>query len=161
MTPISLIAKFIPGSSFNEPQIFRKEGFSNGMQSMIKNEEETKWSEDSSAGELAVDVYETDIEIVIVSAIAGVARDDINIEISNDMVTIRGVRIDPDHLSQKDYLYKECYWGPFSRSIILPNPVLQDRATAELSKGILMIHLPKAGAGQPVPIQVYEDDDGV
>ncbi len=160
MTPISLITKFIPGSSLNGAQTSVEEEV-DGAQTMIINKEEIEWGADSSTGELAVDVYETDAEIVVVSAIAGVSRNDINIEISNDMITIRGVRMAPDPFSIKNYLYKECYWGRFSRSIILPNPVLQDRVTAELSKGILIVHLPKSGNSQSVPIQMYEYDEDV
>ena len=108
MLPISLITKFIPGSTFNQQQTSDEEEFSSETEPVIQNEEETEWREESPSGELEVYVYETCGEIVVVSAIAGVARDDIDIDISNDMVTIRGVRTAPDALSPKDYLYNEC-----------------------------------------------------
>lgn len=160
MNHSSLIAKFMSSSPFSEEQTSLKAVPANIAQSPSSNQEESLWANaSSSAGELAVDVYQTDEEIVIVSAIAGVLVADLDIAISNDMLTIRGTRKAPDSISPKNYLYQECYWGPFSRSIILPHPVRPEAVVAELAKGILTIHLPKANANQSVPIIAYDDDE--
>jgi HSP20 family protein len=103
------------------------------------------WLEEGDyAGQLAVDVFQTKDEIVIKSTIAGVRPEDIDISINNDMITIRGKR-DKDHeVADEDYFYRECYWGGFSRSIILPCEVKIDRIKATMKNGVLTIALPKA-----------------
>jgi len=99
---------------------------------------------DDQEGQLTVDVFQDDENIVIQSTIAGVSPEDLDVSITNDMVTIRGERrrqyqIDPD-----DYFYQECYWGTFSRSIVLPVEIDADRAEAKIKNGILTIRIPKA-----------------
>lgn len=96
-----------------------------------------------SEGQLAIDVYQTPADIVIKSTIAGVSEKDLEVSITNDMVTIKGCRQDEESAKSDDYYYQECYWGPFSRSIILPTDVLTDQATAILKNGILTVRLPK------------------
>lgn len=101
-------------------------------------------SEAEQEGQLTVDVFQDDQNIIIQSTIAGVSPDDLDVSITNDMVTIRGERrrmysVDPD-----DYFYQECYWGAFSRSIILPVEIDADRAEAKIKNGILTIRIPKA-----------------
>ncbi|MFH1175471.1 MAG: Hsp20/alpha crystallin family protein [bacterium] len=101
--------------------------------------------QDESEGQLTIDVYQTSSEIVIKSTIAGVDASDLDVNITNDMVTIKGKREDCEEKEEKDYYYQECYWGAFSRSIILPVDVEAENAQASLNKqGILTIRLPKA-----------------
>lgn len=94
-------------------------------------------------GQLAIDVYQTDGEIVIQSAIAGVKPDELDISIEGDLVLIKGKREKPAEKSQFNYFYQECYWGPFSRQIILPEEVDPSRAEATIQEGILTIRIPK------------------
>ncbi|MFA6908847.1 MAG: Hsp20/alpha crystallin family protein [Patescibacteria group bacterium] len=101
------------------------------------------WLLQDYSGQLAVDVYQTEKEVVIVSTIAGVRPEEIDISINNDMVTIRGRREQDMTITDDQYFYKECYWGGFSRSIILPVEVKADRVQAGLKNGILTITLPK------------------
>ncbi|MBI3255867.1 MAG: Hsp20/alpha crystallin family protein [Candidatus Andersenbacteria bacterium] len=95
-------------------------------------------------GQLTVDVFQDDENIVIQSTIAGVSPDDLDVSITNDMVTIRGERRRQYNADQEDYFYQECYWGTFSRSIILPVEIDADRAEAKIKNGILTIRIPKA-----------------
>lgn len=111
--------------------------------SKIPNQERENWLPEPE-GQLAIDVYQTPSDIVIKSTIAGVADVDLDVSITNDMVTIKGRRQLEDDVKTDDYYYQECYWGPFSRSIILPTDVLADQAAAVLKNGILTIRLPKA-----------------
>jgi len=107
---------------------------------------EPKESEDwlgESEGQLTIDVYQTPNEIVIKSTIAGVSPEDIDITMTNDMITIKGNRRKDEEIKEEDYYYQECYWGPFSRSIILPVDVEPDSADASMKNGILTIRLPK------------------
>jgi HSP20 family protein len=105
-------------------------------------EEKEEWLPESE-GQLTIDVYQTPSDIVIKSTIAGVAADDLDIAISNDMVTIRGARKKDEEIKTEDYYYQECYWGAFSRSVILPVDIEADKAEAGLKNGILTIRLPK------------------
>ncbi len=93
-------------------------------------------------GQLTVDVHQDDENIVIQSAIAGVTSENIDISITNDMVTIRGRRFRPKADSSQ-YYHQELYWGPFSRSVILPVQVDPDSAKASIKNGLLTVVLPK------------------
>ncbi len=97
-----------------------------------------------SEGQLTIDVYQTPNEIVIKSTIAGVKPEDIDITMTNDMITIKGSREKDEEVKEEDYYYQECYWGAFSRSVILPVDVEADKALAKMKNGILTIRLPKA-----------------
>lgn len=105
-------------------------------------------------GQLTVDVFQDDQNIVIQSTIAGVAPDDLDVSITNDMVTIRGERRHAFQVDPEDYFYQECYWGTFSRSIILPVEIDADRAEAKIKNGILTIRIPKANAAMTRKLKV-------
>lgn len=94
-------------------------------------------------GQLTIDVYQTTAEIVIKSPVAGVKPEDLDVSISNDMITIKGRRSNDEPVSQEDYYFQELYWGPFSRSIILPQEVEINKIRASLRNGILTVRLPK------------------
>ncbi|TSC72202.1 MAG: hypothetical protein G01um101438_705 [Parcubacteria group bacterium Gr01-1014_38] len=97
-------------------------------------------------GQLTVDVYQTPESIVVKSTIAGVRPEDLDVSITSDMVTIRGTRRHDEEVREEDYFYRECYWGSFSRSIILPVDIMAEKADASLKDGILTIRIPKAEA---------------
>lgn len=113
------------------------------------------FGQDASDGQLAVDVYQTPDAIIIKSPIAGVTSEDLDIAVQRDVITIRGQRRSHAQVAEGDYLFQECYWGNFSRSIILPTEVQVDRVAAELQHGILTITLPKAqsSAVRVVPVR--------
>lgn len=104
----------------------------------------TTASSEEQEGQLTVDVYQTPDTIVIKSTIAGVKPEDLDVSITNDMVTIRGTRRHDEEVTDGDYYYRECYWGNFSRSIILPVDIVAEKADASLKDGILTIRIPKA-----------------
>ena len=103
-------------------------------------EVEEKWLE--AEGELAIDVYQTETEVVIQSAIAGVRPENLDIAIERDILTIRGNREKPFEESG-DYFTQECYWGPFSREVVMPVEVDPERVEATMKDGILTIRIPK------------------
>lgn len=107
------------------------------------NQDQEEWAADYE-GQLTIDVYQTDNDIVIKSTIAGVTPEDIDVTIDNDMVIIKGERKNNTEVKEDDYYYQECYWGSFSRSVILPCDVEADKVQAELKNGILTVRLPKA-----------------
>lgn len=107
-----------------------------------------------SEGELTVDVYQTDKEIVIQSAIAGVEPEDLDISVEKDMVTIKGKREKQFEEKEKNYFYQECYWGRFSRKIILPAEVNSSKISASMKNGILCIRIPKIEGKKKTKISV-------
>ena len=106
-----------------------------------KSRARTKPAEEE--GQLTVDVYQTEDEIIIKSTIAGVTADDLDISITNDMVTIKGNRKSDEKVKTSNYYYQELYWGLFSRSIILPEEIDADNAKATMKNGVLTLKLPK------------------
>lgn len=105
-------------------------------------------------GQLSLDIYQTDKDLIIKSTIAGAKPDDIQISIKNDLLTIRGKRDLPEDIIDADFLFRECYWGPFSRSIILPVDVQPDKIKASMDNGVLTIILPKAPQAKQIIIKV-------
>ena len=114
------------------------------------------WMTDDTEGELAVDVYEDDKHLFIKSTIAGVEPDHLEISLNHDLLTIRGYRQQEQVDSGHDYFCQECYWGSFSRSIILPRDVTADNVSATLRNGVLTISLPKSERHRTIPITVSE-----
>lgn len=111
-------------------------------------------SDDNADGQLTIDVYQTDNDIVIKSTIAGVKPEDLDVSINNDMVSVRGERKNEEIVEHGNYYYQECYWGSFSRSVLLPVDVIPEKADASLKNGILTIRLPKADTTKTKKIQV-------
>lgn len=122
------------------------------------DEEEKEWikNHDYEEGQLSIDVYQTPESLIVKSTIAGVKPGDIDISINNDMLTIRGKRMMQEEIKDEYYLFRECYWGSFSRSIILPVEIEADKIEAELENGVLSITLPKAKSAKAISIKVKE-----
>lgn len=102
-----------------------------------------EWSEDSADAQLTVDVYQTPSEIVIQTMVAGVRPEDLDVDISRDMVTLKGTRHKHHEVSDDDFYSRELYWGSFSRSILLPQEIEVEKSEAGLKNGLLTIRLPK------------------
>lgn len=94
-------------------------------------------------GQLTIDVYQTVDDLVICAPVAGINQASLDIQVSADAVSIRGERRRPETVPDENYLYQECYWGRFSRSVILPQEVDAEGAAAQFANGILTIRLPK------------------
>lgn len=118
------------------------------------DEADNSSEEEEQEGQLTVDVFQDDTNVVIQSTIAGVSPDDLDVSITNDMVTIRGERRRSYDVDEENFFYQECYWGTFSRSIILPVEIDADRAEAKIKNGILTIRIPKANAAMTRKLKV-------
>lgn len=105
-------------------------------------------------GQLTVDVYQTEDDIVIQSTIAGVDQNDIDISVANDMVTIKGRRVSAENIRPSDYHYQEVFWGAFSRSVILPEDVDSDNAKASMKNGLLTVRLPKLAKSRMKKVKI-------
>ncbi|MBH1980683.1 Hsp20/alpha crystallin family protein, partial [Candidatus Saccharibacteria bacterium] len=99
--------------------------------------------EDDFPGQLAVDVYETNDELVIKARTAGVNKDDLDVSISEGILTISGTLSSGDESEANNWHIQECYWGEFSRTLALPLAVKEDEAKAALKDGVLTISFPK------------------
>jgi len=127
----------------------------NSTPNQIEREPDTfSAPQEDGEGQLTIDVYQTDNDVVIRSTIAGVKPEDLDVSINNDMITIRGERRKDEEVSDENYYYQECYWGSFSRSVILPVDVLPEKIEASMKNGILTIRLPKADVNKTKKIQV-------
>jgi len=93
--------------------------------------------------QLSCDVYEDKENIIVKSTMAGVDPKNLEISVSNDLLTIRGFRQMDEEVDEKDFFSRECYWGAFSRSIVLPQEIDQKGIKANLKNGVLTIKLPK------------------
>ncbi|MGE4555084.1 MAG: Hsp20/alpha crystallin family protein [Candidatus Paceibacterota bacterium] len=122
-----------------------------------ENLEQIEWPAEEE-GELAIDLYETENELVLKSAIGGVKAENLDISITNDMITITGERQLEEKEEIKKIYYQECFWGRFSRAVILPKEVKSDLATAVIKNGILTIRLPKAGDNKKQGIKIIEEE---
>lgn len=113
------------------------------------------WVEGREEGQLSVDVMETEDEVAIVATMAGTRPEDIELHLHNDFLTIRGRRIRP--VEPLEFFTKECFWGNFSRTIVLPVDVKGDLARSEYKHGVLTIRLPKSTRNSSIPIMVIEE----
>ncbi len=117
------------------------------LENEFLNDEEAgqNWLEEEQEveGQLAVDVFQTKESVVIKAPIAGVDPKQLEVAIAEDVVTIRGERVDDSVVERENYYVQECYWGAFSRSIIMPVSVNADKAEASLKNGVLSISIPK------------------
>ncbi len=134
------------------------ENYENSFISNESESEENDWLDEANyeEGQLSIDVYEKQNKLIVKSTIAGVKPEDIDISINNDMLTIRGKREDTEKVEENQYLYRECYWGAFSRSVILPVEVQAEKIDASLENGVLTIILPKAKSSKQINIRVKE-----
>ncbi len=111
----------------------------------------------SGEGQLSCDVYQTNDSIVVKSTIAGVDPSNLDISVSNDILTIRGFREMSEEVAEADFFSRECYWGSFSRSIVLPQEINSKRVSAGMKNGVLTIKLPKKYKTTSIKIRQSND----
>lgn len=103
-----------------------------------------EWDEaEPVAGQLAVDVYETREKLVVKGRVAGVNKSDLDVSISDNTLTVKGTLSAGSEEGVENYFLQECYWGEFSRSLVLPVPVKEDEIEAVLKDGVLTISFSK------------------
>ena len=113
--------------------------------------------DETNDGQLSVDVYQTKDNLIVKSTIAGVKPENIDIAIDNDVLTVRGERKMEEKIENEDYFYQECYWGNFSRSVVLPVEVKSDEVEASIKNGVLTIILPKARKNKSIAVKVKSE----
>lgn len=116
---------------------------------------EEEWDEeDSVPGQLAVDVFETKEKLIVKARTAGVNKQDLDVSISDNTLSIRGTLNAGGEHQVENYFVQECYWGEFSRSIALPVPVKEDDIEAVLKDGVLTIGFTKVNQETIKKIQI-------
>jgi HSP20 family protein len=101
-----------------------------------------------------VDLYEKENEIVAKAELPGLSKEDIQVEVRDHLLTIRGEKRKEEEVHDEDYFYSERCYGTFGRSVELPTDVQTDKAKASFKNGILEIRLPKAEEAKKKQIQV-------
>ncbi|MFA5643151.1 MAG: Hsp20/alpha crystallin family protein [Candidatus Paceibacterota bacterium] len=107
----------------------------------IKNESKNNWG--AAEGQLAIDMYETEQDLVLQTAIAGIEAESLDISLEKDLLIVRGERKNPAKDAKKNYFVEECYFGLFSREIILPREIDPIHTKAAMESGLLTIRMPK------------------
>ncbi len=114
-----------------------------------------EWEEDEAVpGQLAVDVFETKEKLVVKARTAGVNKNDLDVSIADNTLSIRGTLSAGEEAGVENYFVQECYWGEFSRSIALPVPVKEDEIEAVLKDGVLTVSFTKLKQDTIKKIQV-------
>ena len=129
------------------------EGVEQTMQSTQVQGDEWE-EEDSVPGQLALDVYETREKLIVKARTAGVNKNDLDVSIADNTLTIRGTLSAGEESDVENYFLQECYWGEFSRSIALPIPVKEDEIEAVLKEGVLTIAFTKVKQDTVKKIQI-------
>jgi HSP20 family molecular chaperone IbpA len=112
---------------------------------------------DGPMGQLTVDIYHTPSDIVVESALAGARPEDIDVVVATDSISINGLRRRGLESSDAEYLHQECYWGKFTRSIILPEEVDPENASVKFKDGILSVRMPKTNRKKTRKLEVRMD----
>ena len=117
---------------------------------------EDNWddSQEEFLGQLAVDVYETEEKLVVKARTAGVNKEDLDVSISDGILTISGTLSSGDDTDATNWHIQECYWGEFSRTLALPVSVKEDDVEAVLKDGVLTISFNKIKQEQAKRIQI-------
>ena len=125
-------------------------------QGQAQQQTDDNWDEEQGdfPGQLAVDVYETDEQLVVKARTAGVNKEDLDVSISDGILTISGTLSSGDDTEATNWHIQECYWGEFSRTVALPVPVKEDEASAALKDGVLTIAFPKVQQEQAKKIAI-------
>ena len=122
-------------------------------QPFARHVEETA-DDEQAGGEIAIDVHETDDSVIIVSPIAGVDPENVEISADDDAVTISGERLAEHHARSKRTVKQEIYWGKFSRTVELPAGADVEKAKAAFKHGVLTVTIPKTGKTKKRTIKV-------
>lgn len=126
------------------------------MQQAQPADDDQAWNdgEEDFPGQLAVDVYETDEQLVVKARTAGVNKEDLDVSISDGILTISGTLSSGDDADATNWHIQECYWGEFSRTLALPVQVKEDEVGAVLKDGVLTVTFGKVKQEQAKKITI-------
>jgi HSP20 family protein len=127
--------------------------FESGMQSRTDNSALTTWAP-------AVDIYETENELVLKADLPAINEKDLDIRVENNMLTIRGERKFESEVKEENYLRVERTYGSFSRSFGLPNTVNTEAIKAQYKNGVLTVEMPKRAESKPKQVKINVTNNG-
>jgi HSP20 family protein len=104
--------------------------------------------------DLALDMYETDSDVVVTMAVPGIAPEDLEISVTGHRLTVKGETKAEAGSEGKDWVIRERRYGKFMRSITLPERAEADKAEAEFENGVLTLTVPKREEAKAKSIQV-------
>ncbi|OGF38215.1 hypothetical protein A2482_04015 [Candidatus Falkowbacteria bacterium RIFOXYC2_FULL_48_21] len=143
---------------------YRPDRFFQGQETLPTNESNVRDQFFASAlteeadlpeeAKLSIDIYQDEKNLYVMAPIAGVKPDTLEITLDKDVLTIRGQRGQEFSETNRNFVYQECYWGRFSRSIVLPSPVDGKNVEASLKDSVLKIKLPKTEEEKKVSIKI-------
>jgi HSP20 family protein len=123
------------------------------MSSLLASRSAPSWF-DTQEGQLSIDLFRAEDALILRAPMAGVSPEQIDIAVDGDLLTIRGSRASQRTVNEDDWFYRECYWGTFSRSIVLPLDVDAARTEAVMKDGVLEVRLPLLGEERRIPIRL-------
>lgn len=114
------------------------------------------WMSEETEGQLSIDVYQDEHNVYVIAPVAGVKPEDIDVSITDEVLTIRGERKPGHEAPGEQHFTQECYWGPFSRSYVLPIAVNSEESKAILRDGMLRVEIPKDAKVKTKIIKINE-----
>ena len=151
----------------NKPSFFERltgsipadeETYTTELVSSHKIQPKTELPTSDEDAQLSIDMYQNPAEIIIQAMVAGVRPEDLDVSITQDMVTIKGRRAYQHQVTEDNFYYRELYWGTFTRSILLPQEVDAEEAQATIKHGVLNIRLPKLDKARIQKLKVKAGD---
>lgn len=119
-----------------------------------KDDRSTWMDEQGDEGELSIDMYQTPEAIIVRAMIPGVKKEDIDIILTRDSITLKGKRVEETKISDQDYFYRELYFGSFTRKVELPHEIDIERSEATEKAGMLILTLPRIDKGRQAKLKV-------
>lgn len=102
----------------------------------------------------AIDMYQTDNDVVVKASIPGIKAEEVQINVTGDILTLKGEVQQEEERKDRAWHIREQRFGSFERSVVLPTDVKSDKAEAVFENGILTITLPKADEVKPKTINI-------
>lgn len=149
-----LIEDELAAAFLNDDELSQQEQPAPAQQPAASNDSTWDASEEDFLGQLAVDVYETDEKLFVKARTAGVNKEDLDVSISDGILTISGTLSSGDDEAATNWHIQECYWGEFSRTLALPVAVKEDEVEAVLKDGVLTISFGKIKQEQAKKITI-------
>jgi HSP20 family protein len=141
------ITRWDPFRNFSALQDQFNRMVESGLKASPDNSALTTWAP-------AVDIYETENDLVLKADLPEVAEKDIDIRVENNMLTIHGERKFEESVKEDNYLRVERAYGSFSRSFSLPNTVDTESIKANYKNGVLTVELPKRAESKPKQVKI-------
>lgn len=151
-----LIEDELAAAFLNDDELSEQQDNNNPSQQPAQQGGDDNWdeAEEDFPGQLAVDVYETEERLVVKARTAGVNKEDLDVSISDGILTISGTLSSGDDTDATNWHIQECYWGEFSRTVALPVAVKEDEVEAMLKDGVLTISFNKVKQEQAKKIMI-------